>query len=312
MTDRPNALGWSSSRANSLRTCPRQYYYRYYGSRGGWAKEADASTRRTFMLSRLRTRHMWAGELVHQTIQQALIRLKHSGSLGDTKQLLLATRERMRREFSDSRAHRYRSDPESLGLFEHEYKLDLASDDWLAIAEHVDECLRSFLQCDTLKQLMNLPETDWLDLEELRSFELDGARIGLKLDLAFRDAGKIVVVDWKTGRHRSSTQNVQFGTYALYAEGRWKLPPEAIEIREVNLALGQTSSHHFNQTELTEIQAEITKSLALMSDLLRDDTNQLALEEDFPKREGQRVCSQCAFLAICDTSFELTDSGVPA
>ena len=36
-----NDFSWSFSRDNAFNTCKRKYYYSYYGSWGGWNKDAD-------------------------------------------------------------------------------------------------------------------------------------------------------------------------------------------------------------------------------------------------------------------------------
>ena len=36
-----NDFSWSFSRDSAFNTCKRKYYYSYYGSWGGWNKDAD-------------------------------------------------------------------------------------------------------------------------------------------------------------------------------------------------------------------------------------------------------------------------------
>jgi hypothetical protein len=52
----------------------------------------------------------------------------------------------------------------------------------------------------------------------------------LRMDLAFRDAdGRVVIVDWKTGRREGRFNEIQVAGYALYAtEQGWVSSPEEI------------------------------------------------------------------------------------
>jgi len=52
----------------------------------------------------------------------------------------------------------------------------------------------------------------------------------LRMDRAFRDAdGRVVIVDWKTGRREGRFNEIQVAGYALYAtEQGWVSSPEKI------------------------------------------------------------------------------------
>ena len=65
MTEFRNDFSWSKSRDEVFQTCPRQYYFNYYGYWGGWEESAPERTRQIYVIKKLKNRFMWAGEKVH-------------------------------------------------------------------------------------------------------------------------------------------------------------------------------------------------------------------------------------------------------
>jgi len=65
MTEFRNEFSWSKSRDEIFRTCPRQYYFNYYGYWGGWEQNAPERTRQIYILKNLQNRYSWKGDRVH-------------------------------------------------------------------------------------------------------------------------------------------------------------------------------------------------------------------------------------------------------
>jgi len=51
-----NEFSWSISRDRVFQTCPRQYYFNYYGYWGGWETDAPERTRQIYVLKQLKNR----------------------------------------------------------------------------------------------------------------------------------------------------------------------------------------------------------------------------------------------------------------
>ncbi len=75
-----NELSWSVSRDQLFKQCHRAYYYNYYGSWGGWERDASEETRKLYILKNIRTLAMWAGTIVHEVIAEALNRYARKNS----------------------------------------------------------------------------------------------------------------------------------------------------------------------------------------------------------------------------------------
>ena len=57
-------------------SCKRQYYFNYYGSWGGWDKDADAQAQLLYRLKKITTVPQLVGTVVHDAISNALNALK--------------------------------------------------------------------------------------------------------------------------------------------------------------------------------------------------------------------------------------------
>ena len=97
-----NEFSWSKSRHEKLAECPRQYFFHYYGSWGGWERGAAPDVKELYTLKKLTARPAWAGSTVHDTIKRALT-LVRDGQPLDGAQLIDRTRARVRAEFRESR-----------------------------------------------------------------------------------------------------------------------------------------------------------------------------------------------------------------
>ena len=117
MADLVNEFSWSRTRDNVFKGCRRRYYYQYYGAWGGWEAGADPLVRRLYVLKQLGTRQMWAGRLVHEAVERALLAMRDGHALSEAA-LIEDTVRQMRLEWRGSKDGVYREHPKRTGLFE--------------------------------------------------------------------------------------------------------------------------------------------------------------------------------------------------
>ena len=158
MTTFKNEFSWSISRDRVFQTCPRQYYFNYYGYWGGWDINAPARTRLIYILKQLKNRYVWAGAKVHDCIKHTLTNLQRGISVLDVDQIIDITLNQMREEFRSSREKRYLSHPKTCALFEHEYEEPVSDDDWKKTADNMEQCLMNFYSSETFGILKELPQ----------------------------------------------------------------------------------------------------------------------------------------------------------
>jgi hypothetical protein len=281
-------FSWSASRHDTFASCRRRYYYSYY------AAAEDEEIKR---LKRLSALPLWAGSVVHDTIewflkkhdslpppeeQDALIRrVVHTGMASDWRE-------------SEMGSLRFR-------LFEHEYDVPVEQEDKRIAVNTVMRSLRGFFRSDTLREALGAGRERWLALEDLVSFHVGDVEVFLRMDLAFRDAkGRVVIVDWKTGRREGRFNEIQVAGYALYAtEQGWATSPEEIATELNYLAIPRAVRRGVTQKKIEHARNFIRKSAGNMKALLLDPVENLARLEDFPMIDRPRVCRRCNFRKLC-------------
>jgi CRISPR/Cas system-associated exonuclease Cas4 (RecB family) len=290
-----NKYSWSRSRDAKFRECLRAYWFHYYGAWGGWAADAPDRAQALYRLKNLRSRQMWAGDVVHRCIERALVNVRRGIEPLPPEAAIDATIQSMRDEWRRSRAGSLK---ERLG--EHEYGIALPDAEWQATADHVRQCLWNFYASGLWQELRKLPAARWLEIESLSSFLLDGVKVHVKLDAAFRDeASGVVVVDWKTGRAPDPDHSMQVATYVLYAAHAFGAEPGAVEVRLAHLAGGTTESVRLSPRALEAALSRIRASIRDMRQLLASPEGNETREADFPVLDDPRTCRRCNFRRVC-------------
>jgi hypothetical protein len=281
-------FSWSASRHDTFATCRRRYYYSYY------AALDDPEIQRLKKLSAL---PLWAGSVVHDTIesflrandslpspddQEAFIRsVVHSGMLTDWRE-------------SEGESLRFR-------LFEHEYEIPVEQEDKRIAVNTVMRSLKHFFKSETLRHALELGRERWLALEDLVSFHVGEIEVFLRMDLAYRDHDdRVLIVDWKTGRNEGRFNEVQVAGYALYAtEQGWVSEPEQISTELNYLVLPKAVRRSVSRKGIENARSFILKSAGTMKALLVDPAENRARLEDFPMIDRPQVCRRCNFRRLC-------------
>ena len=297
-----NEFSWSISRDRIFQTCPRQYYFNYYGYWGGWETNAPQRVKQIYVLKQLKNRHMWAGAKVHDCIKHSLTNLQRGISVLDVNQIIDITLKQMREEFRSSREKRYHTHPKTCALFEHEYDVPISDADWRSTAVNMEQCLRNFYSSETFDMLKELPRQMWLEVEDFSSFNLNNTKIWAVLDCSYRtEDGGITIIDWKTGRSMSEDVTMQLSCYAMYAMNKWGVAPENVKLIEYNLLANQSAEFAIGTSEIENTKSYISGSIADMQSLLIDvGENVPKDEETFRRVEDERIRADCSFGKVCD------------
>jgi hypothetical protein len=293
-------FSWSATRHDTFATCRRRYYYSYYASLD------DEEIRRLKKLSAL---PLWAGSVVHDTIesflrtndtlppaeeQEALIRsVVHSGMVTDWRESEAGLPP------VDGPPHGGGSLP--FRLFEHEYGIPVEPEDKRIAVNIVMRSLKHFFRTETLRHALAVGRASWLALEDLVSFHVGDVEVFLRMDLAYRDReGRVVIVDWKTGRGEGRFNEVQVAGYALYAtEKGWVGDPEEISTELSYLVIPKTVRRPVTKKMIEHARSFIARSARDMKALLLDPVQNTARIEDFPMIDRPQICRRCNFRRLC-------------
>ncbi len=186
-------------------------------------------------------------------------------------------------------------------LFEHEYEIPVEQEDKRIAVNIVMRSLKHFFKSETLARALEVGRERWLALEDLVSFHVGDVEVFLRMDLAYRDLdGRVVIVDWKTGRSEGRFNEVQVAGYALYAtEQGWVAEPEQISTELNYLVIPKTVRRSVSRKAIENARHFILKSAGTMKALLLDPSQNLARLEDFPMIDRPTVCRRCNFRRLC-------------
>ena len=306
----PGPFSWSASRHDSFASCRRRYYYSYY------AAVDDPEVRRLKKLSAL---PLWAGSVVHDTIeaflrsndtlppveeQEALIRsVVHSGMLSSWRESEAfepgAPGPAPEPRAAAGEAEDAPPPREPFRLFEHEYGVPVRDAEWQAIRDNVVRCLRNFHRLPLLAEVKATPTERWIFIEDIGAFDFEGTRVFSAPDFGYwTTADRLQLVDWKTGGNGGDA-SLQLGGYALYALEVLGVDPARVDLLEVNLREGKVTSHPWDEVSLERVREHIRFSTRAMRAYLRDAARNLAEEPDFERAEDLRICRWCNFRAVC-------------
>jgi hypothetical protein len=299
MADLVNEFSWSRSRDATFQDCRRKYYLHYYGSWGGWDATAVPDVRRLYILKQLASRQMWAGRIVHDAIEMAL-HIYQQGRDVPVEPFLEDVIERMRAEWRGSRHGLYRDKPKTLALFEHEYAVELKREVWQMLSQNVKTCLRNFFRLPLLAEVRRTAPEHWSIEHWSKVFDFEGTPVWIAPDFGFwNEAGRLTLVDWKTGASDPDATAFQLGCYALYAAEVLGVPPAKVDLVEANLREPTVTPLAWDDARLEEIREQLRLSIRSMRAYLADPAANQARLEDFERTEELRICRWCNFKVVC-------------
>ncbi len=293
-------------------SCKRRYFYSYYES------QVDPEVKRLKKLSAL---PLWAGNVVHETIENVLKTRDALPSPEEQEAIVrTAVHGQMLGQWRESEAASP-GEPGAAGeagslrfrLFEHEYQVPVDGDDKKIVVGIVMRSLRNFFRSDTLREAYAVGRAQWLTIEDLVSFTVEGVEVMLRMDLAYRRPdGQVLIVDWKTGRGEGRFNEVQLAGYALYAaHAGWVRSAEEIRTELAYLAVPRYVQRAVDARKLDHARAFIARSAGNMKTLLLDPVANLGRLEDFPMIDRPQACRRCNFRRLCFPRLE-TATAQPA
>lgn len=305
-----NEFTWSASRSRTFAYCPRQYWWNYYGSWGGWDRNAGGEAREAYMLKNLANRWTWPGTMVHDTIEGILREQQGGGGQGalgfaapaDPDEVIERATEAMRDQWVLSRSAEYRRRPKkAFGLVEHEYDEAIPRAEWRKANDKVRDGLRVFLDSELYARIRDSDPSTWLPIETLDKFDFEGVGVWAVLDFAWRlPDGRIEIYDWKTGEVKPEANMLQLGCYALYVGQKYGVSAEQVSTHLVYLgAEMQDMAFEVSEDDLVKTRGEMRASIAGMRTRLRDKEENVAVREDFAMTDDLGKCRICAFRRLC-------------
>jgi hypothetical protein len=302
------SCAWSHSRANTMATCQRQFYFSYCAP-ARW-DHPDPKMRDLFLLKQVKPIAMWKGDVVHQAIADFFRALQSGRTLPDTAVLQYAE-QLAKTQWSFSVTGRYRTQGRSraglafAALFEHEYGVEDAESLDQAL-EHIQQCLLNFFQIDKTERISDSFRSGRNHLVEppawgpgATKFEIPGVSVTVKVDLAFHTQNdEYHIFDWKTGKPADDSVP-QLELYSLWAHQSLGLELDSITAHEVSLSSLTSSSHQLTEPGKFYRLEAIRRSAGLIDALTLSSSSTEPQLRDFNYARYLWTCRRCPLQRVC-------------
>lgn len=293
-------LQWSFSRREALERCPRSYYYQYYGANLRSAKGEPLKPTLRF-LKRLQSRQLRIGELAHVVIRTYLKRVRQ-GESWSRERVLNWARDLYRQDRRLSQQYRrgdaLSDDPYApVLLLEFYYGREDAIVLWEETEQRLLTALDNFMTSPELAYFRSKGGTADARVEQHVWVRGTNFTFRGQIDLAYRDDGRVVVVDWKTGGSQSAGDSLQLLSYALGAMQEFACTPSEVDLYRVHLADTVVAAFSASEQLVRSARARIVQDIERM--LMLDDYGREGVAEAFTPCGQPRLCAQCVFQEVC-------------
>lgn len=298
-------IAWSNSRAGMFAECRRRFFYQYVFSEPPESSEAAA---RVFEMRGVTGLDLWLGQVVHSSIEWALLRT-FEGSAASSAEAEKEIVRRLSEGWKASRAELWRTNrgDDFPCLFEHYYGVTVSREKTDALKEKGLSCVRNFMASEVFERVTQLPTDSWLPIERYSSLRVNGILFFVKLDFAVREEGLLWVYDWKSGKP-SGDDRRQLLCYGLYASGKWEVRPEELRLCAAYLFPAfDLVCESASEEEFSEIRKFVRAGYGEMLSCYRDPNRGLASMEDFTMTDVVWRCGRCAFKGVCEGASRLRD-----
>lgn len=268
---RRNTFSWSVSRMKEFDFCLRHYYWRRYGSWGGYRSDASPEAREAFILKYVTSLSHYVGSIIHRTCarfwrdQQKGRYLSEEKARQNTIRVLYAG-------IGESERGGWRKRVSSgTHLFEHEYDGDLPEERLARARDRIARSLAGFYALDLVQRALGSGEKPQVvSIEKRERFKLAGTTVHLVMDLVVQEpGGGHVIWDWKSGEEEAVNE-FQGAVYALYGQRAWGLSVDRLRMRLVYLQPQRVQEVMLTPELLAQTRVQVEASIAAMRARLRD------------------------------------------
>lgn len=297
-----NELSWSSSRASVFAQCKRRYYWRYYGSWGGWDRNADKQTRKAYILSKMTNLPAAVGTVVHRAIKRMIVGLMNGNSSSAESESVNARRE-LANMWADAKENLWHHNPKRTPPFDELYygttpdELELKSH-----GSHARKCIETFESSWLYRDLQDDIPAQWFALDQGDSFSgsdhwrVDGHRVFAIPDFGRNAGDGFEVWDWKTGQP-ADDHYVQLQVYGSYASEMLNAGDHG-DLYAFYLGDDEIVKREFSREDNVANDV-IIKGIEAMNHYADAENNPKTIEE-FAMTDELDSCRRCQFRELCD------------
>jgi hypothetical protein len=310
-------MQWSFSRRETFETCPLRYYFAYYGANKRSAK-GEPQKQLLAELKALKNRYLRTGDILHLVIKCAL-EGEQKGKSWSLDRMQGFAVHIFDADLAYSRRYR------EIDLHGAEHPPVLLQEFYYAQADAEELCAqaRKRMLFD-LEAFATLPVYEVARKAGALTSALREEKVSLKpfpcgakgkIDLAYPEGSRWIIVDWKSGRATATgDDSLQLGFYALWARAQLlqgRLPGEdEVAVFMAYLESGDLISHRVTPDVLRRARVRILQDAERMAAM--ENYGQSGDREAFTPCASPFKCRGCPFLAACPEGQRCVSGEPPA
>jgi len=291
---------WSPSKRNNLEQCPRRYYYQYYGDP---AEVFNGNQTTLRFYRKLSNSWMLAGILLHLKIKEAF-GIWRKGETLDPTSYVKSVEQRWQRVRESSlqfvRAGDYSKASPGVLLMEFVFADSQAHKTWSEAGQRLQKALAGFLTLPEVEMFRQGGLVKDAAIEQSVKVDGPGFRMRGKIDLAWRENGRVRVVDWKSGDREGADSDLQLLAYALGVQHYFRCELVDLDLFRIQLGSGNVVPLQVNEREAARAKARMAQDTAVMVNL--HSYGERKVVEAFTPTGSRNICRLCPFQRICPGS----------
>lgn len=293
-------LSWSFSRMKMLQECPREYFYNYYSYHNGWLRDADGESKQIYKLKNLQPIDALFGQSFHATVKDAVKGRKKESLVYDKFRRIINRAIRTAYQESLNSKEDWCLHPKWYCMIsEVYYEGDIPQDKKDSIVQKININSNNIFTSQSFKELTE-NDVEIIELDELKSFEVNGITAFVKLDAFYKLGNKYIITDWKTSARESLKDIDQLILYVWYAHRVLGIRLQDIEARLEYIQQNKVEVYNFGDNEIDIIDRRLENDLKLIRKYLIDfEANQPLPKEKFFQAKGSSLCKFCNFREAC-------------
>ena len=279
-------LGWSFSRYETFSNCKRKYFYNYYGKH-----DTEFSIEKIEFLKGLTSIPFEIGTISHDVIEVVLKRLLKTTGPIDREKFELYLEKHILTKLDKNFFETYYGGLEKIELDQ--------------LLDKTKRCLNNFLASNRFEWIRDIAiaeKDNWLiEPPGYGESRLDEMKLFCKVDFLTPLDGKIVILDWKTGKKNEEKHSKQLVGYASWALHNMDM--EAPKIEPIMVYLFPEYDEitiNVNEHDLMEYKEIMIMQTREMYGYCSDyEENQPLAKEEFPMVEDTAFCKYCNYKELC-------------
>lgn len=295
-------ISWSYSKMGTLRSCPRKFYYQYYGSKKRSAK-SDPQKDKIIFLSKFSNRHLIPGSIVHNAIAVYFRKAKANEKWDINKLKWLAHKmldESIKYSIDLKNTSVVSTAEFPPDIFKELYYSTIPENELRdKMTQKINQNIDGFYSSEKFKHLKIGGQSEDSIIENNASFSITPLiEVNGKIDISFTSDNDFIIADWKTGNREIEDNSLQLLTYALWAIDQKKSEGKNVRIQKAYLIEDELEEFEYSETHLLRAKMKIIQDSESLASL--DDYGKRGVVDAFTKCGQKKICDLCAFQETCD------------